>query len=177
MTLKIPFSEISEHGVQFEISDSSWFPEHLRDRVGPVAARVLLVKRSENKIELRGSVKAALRLECDRCLEQYQYAFDSGLLLIVELADRSRHWRLQDMEIGKGELETIQTDEPVVDLEEILRQQILLGMPTKQLCSANCLGLCKYCGTNLNERRCGCEEKTAGSPFSALASLAGKHKD
>lgn len=177
MTLKIPFSEISGHGVQFEINDPSWFPGHLRDAVGPVAAQILLIKRSENKIELKGSVKAVIRLECDRCLEKYQYTFDSDLQLIVELADHSRHWRLQDMEVGKGELDTVQAAEPVVDLGEILRQQILLGMPAKQLCSENCLGLCKYCGINLNERRCGCEDKAAGSPFSVLVSLARKRKD
>ncbi len=177
MTGKIPFSEIPEHGVQFEITEPSWFPEHLRDAADPVTAQILLVKRSENKIELRGSIKAGIRLECDRCLTEYRYDFDSDLQLIVELADHDRHWRMQDLEVGKGELDTIQVAEPVVDLGEILRQQVLLNMPAKQLCSENCLGLCKYCGANLNERRCGCAEKEVDSPFAVLARLAGKRRN
>lgn len=177
MTLLFPFSEIPEHGVQIEITDPSWFPEHLREAVGSVSAHILLLKKSENKIELKGMVKSVVSLECDRCLEQYRYTFASDLQLLVELADHARHWRLQDMEIGKGDLDTIQVEKPVVDLGDILRQQILLGMPDKQLCSENCLGLCKHCGTNLNVQRCSCEDKTAGSPFAVLASLKKKHKD
>jgi len=177
MTVKIPFSEISEHGVQLEITEPSWFPDHLRDAADSVTARIFLVKRSENKIDLRGNVKAGIRLECDRCLIEYRHDFDSDLQLIVELADQARHWRLQDLEVGKGELDTIQVAEPVVDLGEILRQQVLLNMPAKQLCGENCLGLCKYCGANLNERRCGCEEKAVDSPFAVLARVAAKRKN
>lgn len=176
MTLTIPFSEIPEHGVQFEIIDATWFPEHLRDTAGPVTAHVLLIKRSENKIELSGSLKAVITLNCDRCLEEYQYIFISELQMIVELVDHARHWRLQDMEVGKVDLDTFEATEPIVDIGEILRQQILLGMPAKQLCREDCRGLCKYCGTNLNERRCGCEEMPAGSPFAVLASYKRKKK-
>ena len=177
MTLIIPFSEIPEYGVQFEITDPSWFPEHLRGAVSQVSAHILLFKRSANKIELRGDLKAVISLECDRCLEEYQYTFVSDLQMIIEVADHERHWRLQDLEIGKGELDTILVEEPAVDMGDILRQQILLGMPGKQLCSEYCRGLCPHCGINLNEQRCGCEDKPAGSPFSVLASLKKKLKD
>jgi len=174
MTLIIPFSEIPEYGVQYEITDSSWFPEHLRSAVGQVSAHIQLFKRSANKIELRGNLKAVISLECDRCLGEYQYNFASDLQFLIELADHARHWRLQDMEVSKGDLETILVEKPVVDMGDILRQQVLLGMPEKQLCSEDCLGLCTHCGINLNEQRCGCEDQPAGSLFSVLASLKKK---
>jgi uncharacterized protein len=74
------------------------------------------------------------------------------------------------MEGTESELDTLQVTEPVVDLEDILRQQVYLGLPAKQLCRENCLGLCSHCGKNLNEGQCSCHEKSAaGSPFAVLA--------
>ena len=50
MQLIIPFSEIPEHGVHFEINDLAWFPEQLLEGAGPAAAHIQLTKKQENKI-------------------------------------------------------------------------------------------------------------------------------
>lgn len=178
MHLHIPFSEIPEHGVHVAISDQSWLPEELLDKAGPVRAELQLTKKSEGRIEVQGTLQAGFRLGCDRCLAEYDYVLAARLQLIVELPESDRHWRLQDMEGTGSELDTLQVTEPVVDLEDILRQQIYLGLPAKQLCRENCLGLCVHCGSNLNEGQCSCHQgKTAKSPFAVLASYKKQKKD
>ena len=177
MRLHIPFSEIPEHGVHFAISDRSWLPEELQEKSGTVSAEVQLTQKSESRIEVQGTLQADLRLNCDRCLAEYTYPLAASMQLIVELPESDRHWRLQDMEATGSDLETLQVTEPVVDLEDILRQQVYLGLPVKKLCRENCPGLCNRCGKNLNEGQCNCHEKMkANSPFAVLATYGKKKK-
>ena len=58
-----------------------------------------------------------------------------------------------------------------VDLESLLREQIILMMPLKPLCDENCKGLCPHCGANLNRETCTCSTDTVNSPFAVLAKL------
>ena len=177
MRLHIPFSEIPEHGVHVSISDQSWLPEEMLDKAGRVSAEVQLTKKSEDRIEVQGKLQATFRLACDRCLAEYEYPLGITLQLIVELPESDRHWRVQDLEGTGSELDILQVAEPIVDLEDILRQQIYLGLPAKQLCRENCPGLCTHCGKNLNEGQCGCHEnRAAGTPFAVLASYRKKMK-
>jgi len=171
MHLKIPFSEIPESGVVLEITETSWFPEHLVDDAGPFAAQIQLTRKQDNTVELQGSIRTAIKLSCDRCLREYEHTVASRLQIIIERPETDRHWHLQDIEVSEGELETVQVEEPVVDLGDILRQQIYLSLPVKQLCVEHCRGLCAHCGINLNETQCSCKAEHANSPFAILASL------
>ena len=50
----------------------------------------------------------------------------------------------------------IEVQDYQLDLDELIRADILLELPTKFLCSPDCKGLCPKCGRNLNEGPCGC---------------------
>ena len=50
----------------------------------------------------------------------------------------------------------IQVDSGSLDLDELLRADILLELPTKYLCREDCKGLCAVCGKNLNDGPCNC---------------------
>jgi uncharacterized protein len=47
-------------------------------------------------------------------------------------------------------------EDAVLDLYPMVRDAVLLELPAAPLCRADCLGLCKWCGADLNERPCGC---------------------
>ena len=72
---------------------------------------------------------------------------------------------------GAGEAELIELDAPCLDLDELMREQLLLSLPEKRLCKEDCAGLCPQCGANRNEVACGCERNPGDSPFAALAAL------
>ena len=42
------------------------------------------------------------------------------------------------------------------NLDELVTEDILLGLPTRHLCKEDCKGVCQYCGKNLNEDSCNC---------------------
>lgn len=43
-----------------------------------------------------------------------------------------------------------------LDIDQDIREEILLNFSLKVLCSPNCLGLCSECGNNLNWGKCNC---------------------
>lgn len=174
MQLNVPFSEISEHGVEYEITNSLWIPGDLVEHTGSAAVHIRLTKKNDNSIELSGKLQVGVALECDRCLKQYAFQVDSPMLLLLEVAGKNEHKQLYNIETGEVELETVSLDSPVVDLVELLRQQLLLSLPEKLLCREKCSGLCMQCGANLNDENCGCVKRDDSSPFAVLEALKKK---
>ncbi len=44
-----------------------------------------------------------------------------------------------------------------LNLDELVREDIYLSLPSRFLCSKNCRGLCPICGADLNEESCNCK--------------------
>ena len=169
--LKILFTDISASGTRYEISELSGFGnEDGLALKSPVQATCILKKKSDTQVEVKGHLLANLKLDCDRCLVVYDYPVDRDMQLLLE-APGPDHWQVKEVECSDVELETVILNEPVVDLEDILRQQLHLALPFKQLCSKDCKGLCLHCGLNLNQGPCQCANETKQSPFAVLAAL------
>ena len=47
--------------------------------------------------------------------------------------------------------------EEYLDIDEDIREEVLLNFPMKVLCKPNCKGICSKCGANLNKDKCSCE--------------------
>ena len=61
-------------------------------------------------------------------------------------------------------------------LEDVVREQVLLSLPERSLCTETCKGLCAHCGGNLNEADCGCNQAEIDSRWSALQTFASAMK-
>lgn len=62
-----------------------------------------------------------------------------------------------------------------LDIDEELREELVLGFPSKLLCSEDCEGLCPMCGKHKRDGDCGCRKKEIDPRLSILATLL--HKD
>jgi uncharacterized protein len=65
--------------------------------------------------------------------------------------------------IGGQFRQSVDEDVDVIDVDEFIKESVLLDLPLKALCKPNCKGLCPVCGNNKNETDCGCRID-AGSP-------------
>ena len=61
--------------------------------------------------------------------------------------------------------------EQSVDLVDIVRENILLGVPYKVLCHNDCKGLCPVCGQNLNTEPCHCIPRSPDPRWTVLKDL------
>lgn len=58
-----------------------------------------------------------------------------------------------------------------IDLEPLLRDEIVLALPVAPLCRPDCQGLCSTCGADLNTGSCACPDVEHESPFAGLRHL------
>jgi len=174
--LKIHFSEISSTGASYTF-DRLTLACDKRDfeLQGPVRFSCTLQRKGKRRVVLQGTVQASLVLSCNRCLADFPLQVDSVLHLIYEVADTENH-HLKEMDLSAGELDIVELEEPVLDLEDVARQQLYMVLPVRKICSEQCRGICPKCGRNLNDGPCDCAGETKSNPFAVLAALKKRDK-
>ena len=123
-------------------------------------------------IDVRGKFKTSIELECARCLRAYKMAVEMPVQEELPVEGQPRMPEQEDDvdELPEAEHDPLFVDN-IFDLEEYLRQAILVTVPIKPLCQEACKGLCPRCGANLNDGPCECPQDLGASPFAALLSL------
>jgi uncharacterized protein len=61
-----------------------------------------------------------------------------------------------------------------VELDEAVKEELMLEFPKKLLCSEDCLGLCPKCGKPKKEGDCGCVTKEIDPRLAVLKKLLDK---
>ncbi len=148
---KITVSEIPEEGLHYTLSEKISHEEI--DFKSPVEG-VLQVYRTGSEVLLQGVLKVTLMLICSRCLKDFEFKINSPVRTVFHHArtlTRDEHYQLHDEEL---ESEFYRGD--TIDLGEFIIQEVLLNMPMKPLCKADCKGICPMCGTDLNLNSCRC---------------------
>ena len=120
-------------------------------------------------IRLRAAYHGNFELLCARCVEPVATPLsgDFDLIFRPQAADADpgeRSITLDETEIGYYE-------ESGLSLEDVVREQVLLSLPSRTLCKEDCKGLCPRCGQNLNLATCNCDT-TSDPRWHALAGLA-----
>lgn len=129
--------------------------------------------RKGEQIRLRGRVQTEVELLCDRCLAPsrapLEVEFDTSFI-----SQEAEAAKTENIELLAEDLGLSAYDGDSVDLEELVREQILLALPSRRLCREDCKGLCPDCGADLNAGHCSCEQGEVDPRWSALAGLKDK---
>ena len=115
-------------------------------------------------IRVKGVVKASYSAVCARCLKpvrvEINKAFDDEYAPLGSLG-----------EVSAEDAEVYEYSDKEVDIGIAVRFAILLEIPIRHLCSAECKSLCPKCGKDLNEGACGCSEQDWDTRFAVLQNL------
>lgn len=108
--------------------------------------------------ELAGTVVG----ECARCTEDFEFRLVVPFAAVFVPCPTGQ---VTDGEDEDVDLYFYEGNE--VDLTPLLRESILLSLPTLPLCKETCRGLCPHCGINRNHGACDCGA-TQGDPRLAV---------
>lgn len=130
----------------------------------------LKATRDGDRITLTGRVKAAVEIECDRCLSPLSVPVDQSFDLLYAPPTRpgSAH---DEKELGEDDLSVSFYQGQAIDLDDLVREQIELALPMGRLCAEDCRGLCPHCGVNLNREQCDCSTIEIDTRWAALKDL------
>lgn len=168
--MKITVSEIPEGGLEIK-------GEEPMEEGGP-GAKVkyrLRAEKSGKSVLISGEVNAQLSLTCSRCLRDFRQ--ELSLPVGLEYSPAEDLGEEKSHELVPGELNTGFYSGDELDTGEISKEQVLLSIPMKPLCSESCKGICPKCGADLNEKDCGCELKKTDHRLQALEKYIKKVKE
>jgi len=161
---KIRFDETFQPG-QIDFTD-----ENLeQDSPLHAAGSAELLAHTEGELLIQGRYTVEMAAECDRCLGGARFPLDSQFDLFYR--PTSFIAREEEVEIDEGEAEIGFYEHGGIELEEILREQVLLALPMQRVCSDGCKGICPVCGRNRNETSCDCRIKNTDDRWGALRNL------
>jgi DUF177 domain-containing protein len=125
-------------------------------------------------IRLRGQFSGSFEVPCARCVEPVQLPLAAEFDLIFRPAQVDSEAPERSITAPETEIGYYQGDSLL--LEDVLREQVLLALPARTLCKADCKGLCPRCGKNRNLESCTCDEVPADLRWEALAGIRGRMK-
>jgi len=118
---------------------------------GPIGLDLVL-EAVPGGVLVRGSVRASATSTCARCLSPTSDTWD------VEVAELHRAVRSDDDELGDSEdegLEYLLVDgDNQLELDQMVRDALVVGQPVRVLCRPDCAGLCPVCGVDRNVEAC-----------------------
>jgi len=127
----------------------------------------LVIQKIKEEYYCHGDAGVKVEVECSRCLEIFELELIGELSFIIKT------------EKGKPVLSTdtneeviyVKSNEPVVELNETIRQALILSLPIKPVCHPDCKGLCAGCGVNLNIESCDCKGREIDERWEGLRDI------
>jgi uncharacterized protein len=143
----------------YDMDLSSTKVDNVYPFVSPVKVQgTVTAKDGFAQLEVRASFDFSA--PCDRCARQIDkhcgYSFSHTIVRSLENEDDDRFIEVRDEQLK---------------LDDLVREDILLELPTKFLCREDCKGICPKCGKNLNDGPCGCSPQHADARFDVLKNL------
>jgi uncharacterized protein len=140
-------------------------------QTGPLhgAGNAELLANTEGEVRIKGHLSVKMESECDRCLARAQFPLDAVFDLFYRPTESLS--AEEEVAIDEGEAEMGFYQGTGIELEDVLREQVLLMLPMQRVCADDCKGICPVCGKNRNETSCDCHEKPADDRWSALRNI------
>ena len=169
--MRIELEKLEETGGRFS---HTYQPRDLSfDDVDFVLSAPALVegraRRLRAGVELGGELRTRLSVSCGRCLKKLE------LPVNVRFSERfvpAVDWRNEEQhELREEDLDLALFDGEAIELDDVVREEIMLAVPGHVLCEDNCKGLCPVCGIDRNVSACKCESEAVDPRWEKLKEL------
>jgi uncharacterized protein len=148
------------------------------DDLNPVDERIRLagpasvkgkVRLSGYEVFVNGHIDAQAQVDCDRCLQPVELPVSTDFAL--EYITGSDYESSDVAELTEAEMSVSVFDGEGIDVDEIVKEQIVLAVPTRTLCREGCKGICPECGIDKNTGECQCVTDDIDPRWAALKNL------
>jgi uncharacterized protein len=139
-------------------------------QAGPLRAsgKVEMVSDTLGEIRVKGHAEVLMEADCDRCLDAARLPVGSDFELYYRPVSEGYG---EETAIDRSEAEMGFYEGDGIELNDVLREYILLSLPMQRLCRENCKGICPHCGQNRNHQSCLCQSATIDDRWAALRQL------
>ncbi|MEG2699635.1 MAG: DUF177 domain-containing protein, partial [Hungatella sp.] len=118
-------------------------PDGVYEVVEPEPLIMQVTNIGDRTLVLDGDARFSLMIPCGRCLEPVKTGFDFKIERTLDMK-QSEEERIEDLD------EQPYLNGYNLDVDQLVRDELLLNLPMKVLCDEDCKGICSRCGVNLN---------------------------
>ncbi|MBQ1688525.1 MAG: DUF177 domain-containing protein [Lachnospiraceae bacterium] len=134
----IEFSEFAMNGEVYAVASKS-------------QVKVDVICVGEHKVSVQCEAEISLHVPCSRCLKDVIVPFTISFEKKLDFSDTP---------LAREELmEAVYIQERDLDVDALLKEELMIQFPMQVLCQENCKGICYICGTNLNTGSCDCDQQ------------------
>ena len=169
--MRIELEKLEESGGRYSRTyeiDQLTFDETELRLIEPVSVEGRIRRKGE-EVELRGRLRTKTAIPCGRCLKSVELPID------VDFAERftpAVAWKDEEQhELREDDLNLAAFDGEAIELDDLVREEIILALPGHVLCDETCKGLCPACGADRNAGSCDCASKQIDSRWEKLKDL------
>ena len=135
----------------------------------PVPVELRFYRLGED-LFFHGRFESAVNGSCARCLGTYPFQLKEDFQFVLKPAGELSDEEGGD-ELGADDVSLSFYSGDEVDLSPLIREAMILSLPTRPLCGEECRGLCPRCGANRNTTECGCRDDWADPRLEVLRTL------
>lgn len=128
-----------------------------------------LLNQSLGEIRIAGKLSVSADGSCDRCLGRAAFSIDKEFDLVYVPPDETEVTGAE--EIDRAATEVGYYEGGGLELNDVLREVVLLALPMRLVCSEACKGICPVCGQDRNVHDCHCHSETADERWNQLRAL------
>jgi uncharacterized protein len=139
---------------------------HLLDPQPYVRGRI---KSDRGRFKVSGKVTGHLQLECDRCLKPVEPSVAAKFSR--EYVTAAEYEAQQAVELSEDDLNLAVFDGSVINVDSLVREELLLAAPDQVLCQQECKGICPTCGADRNATVCDCDTAEIDPRWAGLKEL------
>lgn len=120
------------------------------------------VSVSADVVTLRAAADYIHDCVCDRCLAEIHRPVQIPVehVLVTSLTQ-------------ENDDDFVLVENYLLPLDDLIRGDLILSLPSKNLCREDCPGLCPYCGKDLSAGDCGCRNETIDPRLEILKQFKG----
>jgi uncharacterized protein len=169
--MRIELDKLEEQGGKFaQVYDPTELPLDEPDiRLLEPAEVSGRIHRAGKEVELRGRLHTRLEVVCGRCLKPVELPlakeFKERFVRAVSWAAEEQH------ELQAEDLDLAVFDGEGIELDDLVREELLLAVPVNVLCREDCRGLCPTCGIDRNLSDCQCQINEIDARWEKLKEL------
>ena len=138
---------------------------------GAASAELSILGEEEN-VFVHGHVSGWVAVACSRCVEPVRVSFEEKInVTYLPRAQVPNDDPDDEIEVTEDDIDVYPYDHEAIDLEPLVREQIILSVPYAPLCRDDCKGLCAVCGIDLNRESCQCDTQVIDPRLAALKNI------
>lgn len=132
----------------------------------------VIVEAGLESVLIKGTVRTEIGEGCVRCLEPFRH--EQLIEFTAEFVSEDKFPSEKELELRGEELTVDIFDGVSIDLTSVVREQIVLDLPSYPVCAPECRGLCPICGVNRNIDDCSCADESVDPRWEVLKEIAGE---